>query len=221
MKIDILTLFPNMFSGPFDESMIKRAKDRGLVEINIHNLRDWGLGPHKIVDDRPYGGGVGMLLMIEPLYNAVTELKKNSDKPYIILTTPSGNRFTQAKARELVKKDHLIIVSGHYEGHDERITTLIDEEISIGDYILTGGELPAMVIAETVARLIPGVLNKPEATEKESFAEDNDSIVEHPHYTRPENFMGQSVPKVLLSGNHSEIEKWKREQALQKSSNRT
>ncbi len=216
MKIDILTLFPEMFSGPFDESIIKRAKDKKIVEINIHQLRDYAVDKHRMVDDRPFGGGVGMVLKVEPVYNALKALKAkipdqvrdDSGLSRTILLTPQGRKFTQEKAKELSKLKHLILICGRYEGFDERIREhLIDEEISIGDYVLTGGELPAMVIAETVARLVPGVLEKDEATEKESFSEG--SNIEYPQYTRPEEFNGWKVPEILLSGNHAEIEKWR------------
>jgi len=218
LKIDILTLFPEMFTGPFDSSIIKRAKDKGLVEINIHNLRDWGLGKHKTVDDRPYGGGVGMVLMIEPLYNALKSLRPQTanHRPLVILTTPQGKVFTQKIAKKLSKEKSLLIICGHYEGYDERIRDLADEELSIGDYVLTGGELPAMVITETVTRLLPGVLEKPDAVKNESFS----PLLEYPQYTRPENFKGKRVPKVLLSGHHAEIEKWRVKQALKRTKKR-
>lgn len=228
MKIDIITLFPEMFSGPFDESIIRRAQDKGLLEIKIHNLREWADDKHRTVDDRPYGGGVGMVLMIEPIYRALQELKienlhpegvSQSEQLKIVLLDPAGTPFNQLKAQQLSKLKHLILIAGHYEGVDERVKEhLIDEEISIGDYILTGGELPAMVIVDAVARLIPGVLEKPEAIENESFQPitSNIQLLEHPQYTRPENFRDWKVPKVLSSGNHKEIAKWKKEQSLKK-----
>ncbi len=210
MKIDILTLFPNMFNGPFEESIIKRAINKKLININIYNLRNWTKDKHKTVDDKPYGGGTGMLLMIEPIYKAIKELKHNKTK--VILLTPQGKVFSQKKAKKLSKESHLIFISGHYEGFDERIRKhLIDEEISIGDYILTGGELPTMVIIDSIVRLIPRVLEKEEATEKESFSKLG--LLEYPQYTRPETFHGWSVPKVLLSGDHKKIEKWQKKQA--------
>src|SRR3990167_8375572 len=221
MKIDILTLFPKMFSGPFDESIIGRGQKRGLVDIHIHQLRDWAEGRHKTVDDRPYGGGTGMVLMVEPLARAREELKIGhsspvthhpSPVPRVILLDPGGERFTQRKARELSKVDHLILVAAHYETVDQRFREhFIDEEISIGDYVLTGGELPAMVLVDTIARLIPGVLAKSEATELESF---ETGLLEYPQYTRPENFRGWKVPDVLLSGDHKKIEAWKAEKSL-------
>jgi tRNA (guanine37-N1)-methyltransferase len=213
MRIDIVTLFPKMFKGPFDESIIKRAQEKGLVQINIHNLRQWGLTERRTVDERPYGGGVGMVLMVEPIFKALQELKKPNTK--VILLTPQGKTFNQKKAKELTKCDHLIFICGHYEGFDERIREyLSDEEISIGDFVLTGGELPAMIITDTIIRLIPGVLKKEEATEFESFSDEN--LLEYPQYTRPEEFNGWKVPEVLLSGNHAEIGKWRKGKALEK-----
>jgi tRNA (guanine37-N1)-methyltransferase len=213
MKIDILTLFPKMFEGPFRESIINRAQERTLVEIEVHDLRPYGIGRHQQVDDRPYGGGVGMVLMVEPIYNALKDIRTKDSK--VILMSPQGKVFNQATARALVKEKHLILVAGRYEGFDERIREhLADEELSIGDYVLTGGELPAMVIAETVARLIPGVLDKSDATEKESFSDPN--RLEHPQYTHPSEFNGWKVPDILLSGHHGEIEKWKEEKSKEK-----
>lgn len=210
MKIDIITLFPKMFSGPFEESIIRRAKERGLVEINLIDLRKYGIGKHQQVDDRPYGGGVGMVLMVEPMFSAIKDMKTKDSK--VILMNPQGKVFNQKKARELSQEKHIIIVAGRYEGFDERIRKyLADEEISIGDYVLTGGELPAMVVAETVARLVPGVLDKKEATQNESFSDPKK--LENPQYTHPYEFNGWKVPDVLLSGHHAEVEKWKKEKA--------
>lgn len=221
MKIDIITLFPNMFSGPFDESIINRARKKSLVEINIHQLRNWAEDKHQTVDDRPFGGGVGMLLMIEPLYKAITQLKQKtqSKKQKVILLDAGGKTFTQSKARDLSTEEHLIFICGRYEGVDHRVREhLIDEEISIGNYVLTGGELPAMVVLDSIVRLIPGVLTKDEATQLESFSDP--LIVEHPQYTRPEEFNGWKVPEVLLSGNHKKIEEWKKEKSFERSKNR-
>jgi tRNA (guanine37-N1)-methyltransferase len=213
MKIDILSLFPKMFSGPFNESIVKRAREKNLAKITIHDLRDWGIGERRTVDDRTYGGGVGMILMVEPIYKAIKKLKTKEAK--VILLTPQGKTFNQAAAQRLSKEKHLILISGHYEGFDERIKEhLVDEEISIGDYVLTGGELPAMVICDTIVRLIPGVITKEDATKFESFSEKN--LLEYPQYTRPENFKGWKVPKVLLSGNHAEIERWRKNEATKK-----
>lgn len=224
MRIDVLTLFPKMFAGPFDESIIKRGRDKGLVEIKIHNLRNWGVGRHQTLDDRPYGGGVGMVMMVEPLTRAIEELKTGSFsvKPHVIFLTPSGRRFDQRVAERLSKHEHLILLAGHYETVDQRvIDTLVDEELSIGDYVLTGGELPAMVLTDTVARLIPGVLEKKDATANESFEEVRVdgrvvALLEYPQYTRPEEFRGMKVPEVLLSGDPKKIDKWKTEKALEK-----
>jgi tRNA (guanine37-N1)-methyltransferase len=223
MKIDILTLFPEMFKGPFDTSMLKKAQDIGAVEINIHNLRNWARDKHKTVDDRPFGGGKGMVLMVEPIFLALQQIKlKSVDRRLkTILLSPQGKVFNQKKAQELSKLEHLILIAGHYEGFDERIRKhLIDEEISIGDYVLTGGEIPAMVIVDSIIRLLPDVL-EPEATKNESFSQDTSykiptPTLDYPTYTRPEEFMGHKVPKVLLSGNHAEIEKWRKKKALEK-----
>ena len=230
MKIDILTLFPEMFAGPFDTSMLKRAKDKKLVEINIHNLRDWAVDKHKTVDDRPFGGGLGMIIRVDVVYRALQDLKlniKNSELK-IILLSPQGNVFTQEKARKTAKIKHLILIAGHYEGFDERIRQhLVDEEISIGDYILTGGEIPAMVLVDSTVRLLPGVLEK-EAINNESFSKIKSStlpasrkmakfsLLDFPQYTKPVNYMGWDVPEVLLSGNHGEINKWRQKMAFKK-----
>lgn len=229
MKIDILTLFPNMFSGPFDESIIKRARDYGLVEINTHQLRNWAKDKHKTVDDRPFGGGVGMLMKVEPIYEALEKLKKGNAKEQmlnerVILLDAGGIPFTQKKAVEYSKFDHLILVCGRYEGVDYRVHEhLVDDVISIGDFVVTGGELPAMLIVDAVTRLLPGVLEKDTATAFESFSlpsaisdQTSASLLEYPQYTRPEEFNGWKVPGVLLSGNHVEIEKWHKEASLKK-----
>lgn len=214
MQIDVLTLFPNMFKGPFDESIIKRAQKKELTEIKIHQLRDWGLGSHQVVDGRPYGGGTGMVLLAEPLHNAITDLKKNSPNAKVIFLDPAGTKFTQSDARRLAIEENLILIAGHYETIDERIKeNLIDHCISIGDYILTGGELPAMVLIDTIVRLIPGVLKKAEAITFESFEQ---GLLEYPQYSRPENFNGWKVPKILLSGDHKKIADWKKKNALEK-----
>jgi tRNA (guanine37-N1)-methyltransferase len=215
MKIDILTLFPEMFEGPFKESIIKIAQEKGLVEINIHNLRDWAKGKHNQVDDKPYGGGKGMVLMIEPIYDALGDLKTKDSK--VILLSPQGKVFNQKKAISLSKEKHIILIAGHYEGVDERVRKhLIDEEISIGDYVLTGGELPAMVVTETVLRLVPGVLEE-EATSKDSFFEiEGQKLLEYPQYTRPADFKGWKVEEILMSGDHKKINKWQEEKALEK-----
>lgn len=206
MKIDILTIFPKMFAGPFDESIVKRAQDKGLIDISIHNLRDWGIGARKTVDDRPYSGGAGMILMVEPIFKALSDLKTKDS--HIILLTAQGKIFDQKKAFDLSKRKHIILICGHYEGFDQRIADyLVNEEISIGQYVLTGGELPAMIITDTITRLIPNVLSKPHAIALESFSKEG--VLEHPQYTRPEAFQGWKVPKILLSGDHKKITKWK------------
>lgn len=209
MKIDVLTLFPAMFAGPLDESIVKRAREAGLLDLKIHNLRDWTHDRHKTVDDRPFGGGPGMLLKVEPLFEAVESLQREKTK--VILLSPSGRKFTQAIARELAQSEDLLLVCGSYEGFDERVReALADDELSIGDYVLTNGALPAMVLIDAVARLLPGVLGDDESSHDESFSH---GLLEYPQYTRPAEFRGMKVPEVLLSGNHAEIEKWRREQA--------
>lgn len=206
MKITFITLFPEIFPPLLNFSILKRAQQKGLVEFEIINLRDFGIGPHKMVDDRPYGGGAGMVLKPDVLTTTLIPLI--TPTTLTILTSASGTPFKQSKARELAKKDHIILISGHYEGVDQRfIDKYVDEEISIGDYVLTGGELPSLVIADCVTRLIPGVLEKEEATLEESFEK---NLLEYPHYTRPEEFEGVKVPEVLLSGNHAQINKWKK-----------
>jgi len=209
MKIDVLTLFPAMFTGPLDESIVKRAREAGLLELKIHNLRDWTHDRHKTVDDRPFGGGPGMLLKVEPLFEAIESLQRETTR--VILLSPSGRKFDQATARELARAKDLLMVCGSYEGFDERVgEALADDELSIGDYVLTNGALPAMVVIDAVARLLPGVLGDDESSHDESFSH---GLLEYPQYTRPAEFRGMKVPEVLLSGNHAEIEKWRREQA--------
>ena len=216
MKIDIITLFPSMFTGPFNDSIVKIAKEKELVKIKIHNLRKWAKDKHKTVDNRPYGGGKGMVLMVEPIFEALKAIapKIKAQKTKTILLSPQGKTLTQKKAKELAKLDHLVLIAGHYEGFDERIREyLIDEEISIGDYVLTGGEIPAMTVIDAVVRLIPGVLDK-EAKENESFSKKG--LLDYPQYTRPSDFKGWEVPEILLSGNHAEIEKWRKEKSIEK-----
>ena len=209
MKIDVLTLFPAMFAGPLDESIIMRARKAGLLDLNIHQLRDWTHDRHKTVDDKPFGGGPGMLMKCEPLFEAVESLKRAETK--VILLLPGGRKFTQQIARELSQEKDLLLVTGHYEGFDERVRTLLaDDELSIGDYVLTNGALPAMVVIDAVTRLLPGVLGDDASSADESFSA---GLLEYPQYTRPAEFRGEKVPDVLLSGNHAEIEKWRREQA--------
>lgn len=211
MTIQIITLFPGMFEGVLGTSMLRKAQEKNLVEYNLINLRDFGLGPRKQVDDTPYGGGSGMVLKPEPLFAATEHAKKKDPDAQVLLMTPRGEQFNQEMAREFAATEAgLIIICGRYEGYDERITSIVDKQISIGDYVLTGGELPAMVIIDAVTRLIPGVLGGETSAERESFSDAG--VVEYPQYTRPEEFHGLKVPEVLLSGNHAEIEAWRRAQ---------
>lgn len=204
MTFDIITLFPEMFSGPFDFSIVKRAKEKGLAQINLHDLRKFAIDERGTVDDRPYGGGVGMVMQIEPIYMALQAIKSTK----VVLLDARGQTFTQAKAQEYSKLDQITLICGHYEGIDERVKEhLVDESISIGNYVLTGGEIPSMTIIDAVTRLIPGVLEKPEATQIESFSDGNN--LEYPQYTRPEEFNGWKVPEILLSGNHKQIADWR------------
>ncbi|MCI5552270.1 MAG: tRNA (guanosine(37)-N1)-methyltransferase TrmD [Tenericutes bacterium] len=214
MKIDILTLFPSMFEPFLNESIIARAIQNKKVEIKIHNIRDYTLDKHNRVDDYPIGGGEGMVLMIEPIYRALQDLK--TEDSYILMMTPQGKPYQQSHAYELSMKKHLIILCGHYEGFDERIRSLVDEEISIGDYVLTGGELPSMVVADSIIRLIDGVI------EKESHINDSfhNHLLDYPVYTKPIDFMGMKVPEVLLSGHHKNIANWRLEQSIKKTKER-
>ena len=213
MKIDVLTLFPDMFNGVFDESIIKRALDNNLVEIKVHNIRDYSKDPHKKVDDTPYGGGAGMVLMCQPIFDAVKTLRSDNSK--VILLTPSGKLYKQSIALYLSLEKHLIIICGHYEGFDERIKTICDMEISIGDYILTGGEIPCMVLIDSITRLIDGVIRK-ESYENESFS---DNLLDYPTYTKPRIYEGLNVPDVLVNGDHEKIDKWRREQQIKLTEN--
>lgn len=218
MKITILTLFPEMFEGFVSESIIGRAQKNKIVTIKTESLRKWGIGTHKQVDDTPYGGGAGMVLRADVVVKAIRQLKTKNEKVKVILLTPQGGTFNQKKARELSTfKGDLVFVCGHYEGFDERIREYVDEEISIGDYVLTGGELGAAVITDAIVRLMPGALGKEESHQNESFEQ---VTLEHPHYTRPEEFDGKKVPDVLLSGHHAEISKWRREEAIKRTKKR-
>jgi tRNA (guanine37-N1)-methyltransferase len=209
MKIDVLTLFPGMFAGPLDESIIKRARQAGLLELVIHNLRDYAHDRHKTVDDRPFGGGPGMLLKPEPIFEAVEGIARAETR--VVLLSPSGRPFTQAVALELAQVPDVLLISGHYEGFDERIREqLADDELSIGDYVLTNGALPAMVVIDAVTRLLPGVLGDDQSAADESFS---NGLLEYPQYTRPAEFRGLKVPDILLSGNHAQIAKWRAEHA--------
>lgn len=215
MNIHILSLFPEMFAGVFNTSILKKAQEKNEVVLNVVNFRDFSGNKHHQVDDYPYGGGAGMVLKPEPLFNAVDSLTSNTEqKRRIILLCPQGERFSQQKAEELSQEEELIFICGHYEGYDERIREhLITDEISLGDFVLTGGELAAMTIVDSVVRLLPNVLGNAESHEKDSFST---GLLEHPHYTRPVEYRGHKVPDVLLSGNHAEIEKWRREQSLKR-----
>ena len=214
MKIDILTLFPNMFDGFLSESIIKRAIENGSVEVNVHNFRDYADNPHKRVDDYPYGGGEGMVLMPQPIYDCIEDIK--TDDSFIILLTPQGVQFNQKIATDLTLKKHIIMVCGHYEGFDERIRLLADLELSIGDYVLTGGELPSMVISDSIIRLLDGVI-KEDSHVKDSF---QDGLLDYPVYTHPADFRGMKVPEVLLSGHHENIRKWRYNEQLKRTKER-
>jgi tRNA (guanine37-N1)-methyltransferase len=215
MKVDILTLFPEMFTGVFGSSILKKAQEKDAVHINVVNFRDFSSNKHNTVDDYPYGGGAGMVLMPQPFFDAVETLTKETvKKPRIILMCPQGERFSQQKAEELANEEHLIFLCGHYEGYDERVREhLVTDEISIGDYVLTGGELGAMVVTDSVVRLLPDVLGKAESHIQDSFST---GLLEHPHYTRPAEFRGMKVPDVLLSGNHAKIEEWRQKESLRR-----
>ena len=215
MKFDILTLFPNMFEGIFSESIIKRAIDTKKIEINIIDFRKYTNDIHNKVDDTPYGGGAGMVLMPQPIFDCIDDIKTENSK--VILLTPSGKPYKQKKAYELSNEKHLIVICGHYEGFDERIRNLADYEISIGDYVLTGGEIPAMVLVDLITRLIPGVINE-ESHREDSFKEDvlnGNYLLDYPTYTKPREYRGMKVPEVLLSGNHAEIDKWIKEKSIE------
>jgi len=216
MDIDVLTLFPRIFEGPFDESILKRAQERGLVRVAVHNLRDFTHDKHRVVDDRPYGGSPGMLMKPEPIFEAVEKLRRNDS--CVVLMTPQGVPFTQERARMFVDKPHLIVICGHYEGVDERVReALVHEEISIGDYVLTNGALAAAVVVDAVVRLLPGVVGHEQGTVDDSFT---DGLLEGPQYTRPPEFRGMKVPDVLLSGDHGAVAKWRLEQARQRTRQR-
>jgi tRNA (guanine37-N1)-methyltransferase len=211
ITFDIITTFPAMFESPLNESILKRAREKGLLHSTIHNLRNYTVDKHQVTDDYPYGGGAGMVMKIEPLVAAIESLRTHASR--LILLSPQGKRFDQKEAKRLAHLERIILVCGHYEGIDERIKYFIDEEISIGDYILTGGEVAALVIIDAVTRLIPGVLGEPSSAHDETFT---DFLLEYPQYTRPRNFRGLEVPEVLLSGNHQEISTWRRQESLRK-----
>jgi tRNA (guanine37-N1)-methyltransferase len=211
MQIDLLTLFPEFFRSPLGQSMLQRAQVQGAVTYRVINLRDFATDKHQVTDDRPFGGGPGMVMKIEPMVAAIRAVRETDPQTRVILLTPSGRVFNQTKAEELAGHSHLLLICGHYEGVDARVHFSIDEELSIGDYILTGGEIPALAVVDAVTRLLPGVLGGEGATEEESFQE---GLLEYPHYTRPRVFEGHEVPQVLLEGDHQRIARWRRQQAL-------
>jgi tRNA (guanine37-N1)-methyltransferase len=219
MKYLIITLFPEMFEGPLSASILKRAKEKSLLDFEFLNLRDFGLGKRKQVDDTPYGGGAGMVLRVDVMANAIKKAKSLLPKSKVVLLTPQGDLFNHQIAKNIASKEKsLILICGHYEGFDERIRNLVDQEISIGEYVLTGGEIPAMVLIDSISRLIPGVLGAGESLDSESFTDGH--LLEYPHYTRPEDFDGIKVPAVLKNGNHAEIAKWRKEKASEKTKNK-
>lgn len=214
MRVDVFTLFPEVFEPYLSLSIMARARQKGLLEVRLHNIRDWATDRHKTVDDEPYGGGGGMVMKPEPIFAAVEAVLGRPPQVPVILLTPQGRPFTQEVAWELAQQPHLALIAGRYEGVDERVRQhLVTDEISIGDYVLTGGELPALVVLDAVTRLLPGVLGDPDAPRKDSFS---DGLLEHPHYTRPAVFRGWKVPEVLLSGHHAEIARWRRREALRR-----
>ena len=212
MRVDIITIFPEVIRAQTQFSMLGRAMERQIIKVNAVDLRDYAQDRHRQVDDYPYGGGAGMVLKPEPLFRAVEDLSGGQDTE-VIAMSPGGQRFTQKMAHSLAEKEHLILICGHYEGIDQRVLSLATMELSIGDYVLTGGELPAMVVVDAVARLLPGVLGNSESIAQESF---QGGLLEYPHYTRPANFRGMEVPQVLLSGNHQEIQRWRQEMSRKK-----
>jgi tRNA (guanine37-N1)-methyltransferase len=213
MRIDILTLFPEMFAGPFDTSILKRARENNLLDINLINIRDFSQNKHRAVDDTPFGGGAGMVMQVEPIFKAMEFLEQQQKGlGRVVMMCPQGQPFSQELAKDLATADRLVLLCGHYEGFDERVREkLVTDEISIGDYVLTGGELPAMVVVDAVARMIPGVLGEMASAEEDSFYS---GLLEHPHYTKPRVYQGMEVPEILLSGHHKNIEKWRRRQSL-------
>lgn len=213
MVFEILTLFPEFFSTPLRQSVIGKALDKGIIQATAHNIRDYTTDKHRTTDDSPYGGGHGMVMKVEPVVRALEALKDARADAKVVLMTPQGERFTQKVAKEFSEFPALIIVCGRYEGYDERIRAFADREISIGDYVLSGGEIPALAIIDAVSRLIPGVLGEPGSSETDSFSA---GLLEYPQYTRPEEFRGMKVPQVLLSGNHAEIERWRKIEALRR-----
>jgi len=217
MKFDILTLFPGMFAGPFDESIIKRARDNKFIDISLHNIRDYAADRHQTADDAPYGGGAGMVMKVEPLAACIDAVKLQNPASRVVMTSPLGRRFSHAIAAEFAALHGLIIVCGRYEGIDERVLQLyVEDAVSVGDYVLSGGEIAAMAVVDAVTRLLPGVLGSEESAEQDSFI---DGLLEYPQYTRPPDFRGLKVPEVLLSGNHELIRKWRRRESLSRTRN--
>lgn len=215
MKVDVLTLFPGMFAGAMDESILRRAQEKRRLELTVRNLRDWTHDRHRTVDDEPYGGGPGMVLKPEPIFEAIEELAGETTQ--VVMLSPQGQPFRQSKARELAGHEHLLMLCGAYEGFDERVRSLVNHELSIGDYVLTNGALPAMVVIDAVTRLLPGVLGDDSSSAEESFSE---NLLEYPQYTRPADFRGMKVPEVLLSGDHGAVEEWRQEQAVERTAQR-
>lgn len=215
MKIDVVTLFPEMFDGPLGHSIVSRAIDKGIVEVNRVNFRQFGKGKHQVVDDTPYGGGAGMLLKPEPLFDAMESIEERSPetKKRVILMDPAGKPFNQAMAEDFSEEEHLVFLCGHYEGYDERIRSLVTDEVSLGDYVLTGGELAAMVMIDATVRLLPNVLGNAESAQTDSHSS---GLLEHPHYTRPAEYKGMGVPDVLMSGNHAKIDEWRHKESLKR-----
>lgn len=218
MRVDVLTIFPDMFGPVLGSSILKRAIAKNLIRVWVHDLRDWSRDKHRQVDDRPYGGGPGMVMKPEPFFEAMDDLKKKKGKgttgrPHVVLLSPRGQKLLQKKVEQLAKKKWLILLCGHYEGIDERVRVSAHEELSIGDYVLTCGELPAMVVIDSVTRLLPGALGDGSSVQEESFS---GNLLEYPQYTRPDAYRGMRVPKVLLSGDHKAVERWRREQALRR-----
>jgi tRNA (guanine37-N1)-methyltransferase len=211
MHFHVLTIFPEFFSSPLSVSLVKKAQEKGVLSCTVHNLRDYATGAHKATDDTPYGGGQGMVMKPEPIVRALESLCASLSSPWRILLSPQGKPLSQKKVVALAEKETLVLVCGRYEGVDERVRAFVDEEISIGDYVLSGGEVAALVVIDAVARLVPGVVGRKESTQEESFS---DGLLEYPQYTRPENFRGMQAPAILLSGNHAAIARWRRQQAI-------
>lgn len=214
IRFDILSIFPEMFASPFDSSIIKKALEKGLIEVHLHNIRDYAPDKHRVTDDAPYGGGGGMVMKVEPVDRALASLMPAGDNVLVVLLTPQGEKFNQKLAEEISSYSRIVLICGHYEGVDERVRQyLVDREVSLGDFVMTGGELSAMVVIDTVSRLIPGVLGNYESASSDSFST---GLLEHPHYTRPADYRGWRVPEVLLSGNHREIQEWRRRESLRR-----